>query len=192
MPAVVRRKTFVTIRHRFTPAITFSTTTRVLERRCLRNLSSTLNSWPFGFFGLSGQPSRWLIALQARVLVERGIGRIGNLLLIGGFLVVLFAGHGRSQIDHFGSMLVHQHEILIRMRFLLAAVLLLLLGGIGGTLATALRAVDGHIRGALERQGAGGTPARVALRRHTEGGSGPWQEGQQGMNPVVGLGWAQL
>src|SRR6516225_12149528 len=132
MPAVVRRKTSVTIRHRFTPAITFSTTTRVLERRCLRNLSSTLNSWPFGFFGLSGQPSRWLIALQARVLVERGIGRIGNLLLIGGFLVVLFAAHSRSQIDDLFGVFVHQEEVFVRMGFLLAAVVLLLLGGIGG------------------------------------------------------------
>ena len=78
------------------------------------------------------------------------------------------------------------------MRFLLAAVLLLLLRGIGGTLATALRAVDGHIRGALPRQGAGGHPARVALRRHTESGSGPLQDGQQVMHPIVGLGLAQL
>ena len=56
------------------------------------------------------------------------------------------------------------------MRFLLAAVLLLLLRGLGGPLATALRAVDGHIRRALQRQGAGGNPAGGALRRHTESG----------------------
>src|SRR6266446_637247 len=50
MPSVVRRKTSLTIRHRFTPAITFSTTTRALEMRELRNLSATLNSRPLGFF----------------------------------------------------------------------------------------------------------------------------------------------
>ncbi len=38
------------------------------------------------------------------------------------------------------------------------------------TLATPLRAVDGHSRGPLQRQGAGGNPARVALWRHTERG----------------------
>ena len=62
---------------------------------------------------------------------------------------MLFAGHGRSQIDDFVGVFVHQEEVFVRMGFLLAAVLLLLLGGIGGPLATALRAVDGHIRGAL-------------------------------------------
>src|SRR2546430_4310583 len=54
LPSVVRRKTSLTMRHRFTPASTFSTTTRALERRRLRNLASTLNSWPFGFFGAAG------------------------------------------------------------------------------------------------------------------------------------------
>ena len=56
------------------------------------------------------------------------------------------------------------------MRFLLAAVLLLLLRGIGGTLATAFGAVYDYIGGAFKRQGAGGDPARVALRRHAESG----------------------
>src|SRR5882762_9356212 len=192
MPSVVRRKTSLTMRHRFTPALTFSTTTRALEMRGLRNLSSTLNAWPLGFFGLLGQHARRLIPLKARVLVERGMGRRGYLLLIGCFLVVLFAGHGRSQIDHFVGVLVHQQEVLICMRFLLAAVLLPLLCGIGGTLATTLRAVDGHSRSPLQRQGAGGNPAFFALRPNTESGEGPLQDGQQVMHPIVGLRLAQL
>jgi hypothetical protein len=56
------------------------------------------------------------------------------------------------------------------MRFLLAAVMLLLLRGIERALATALRAIDGHIGGTLKRQGAGGDPARVTLWRHAESG----------------------
>jgi hypothetical protein len=120
------------------------------------------------------------------------MGRIGHLLLLGCFLVVLFAGHGRSQRDDFVGVFVHQEEVFVRMGFLLAAVLLLLLGGMGGPLAMALRAVAGHIRGALSRQGAGGTPARITLRRQPESGEGLWQDGQQMMNPVVGLGLAQL
>ena len=54
------------------------------------------------------------------------------------------------------------------MRFLLAAVLLLLLRGVGWTLATALGAVQDPIGCPLKRQGTGGNPARVALRRHAE------------------------
>lgn len=51
------------------------------------------------------------------------------------------------------------------MGFLLAAVVLLWLRSLGGTLTTALGAVNGHIGGALQRQVAGGNSARVALRR---------------------------
>jgi hypothetical protein len=97
------------------------------------------------------------------------------------------AGHGRPQRDDFGGVFVHQHDVLVRMGFLLAAVVLLLLCGIGWALATALGAVNGHIGGALERQGTGGNPARIAFGRHTEHGEGVLQDGQQVMNPVVGL-----
>ena len=89
-------------------------------------------------------------------------------------------------------MCIDQHEVLVRMRFLFAAVELLLLRGIGGTLATALSAVQDPIGGSLKRQGAGGDPARVALRRHTERRSGVLQDGEQVMNPIVGLGLAQI
>ena len=67
-----------------------------------------------------------------------------------------------------------------------------MLRGVGWTWATALGAVQAPIGGPLKRQGVGGDPARVALRRHTESGEGPLQDGQQVMNPVVGLGLAQL
>ena len=139
-----------------------------------------------------GHHARRRIALKARVLVKRGMGRIGNRLLLGGFLGVLFAGHGRSQRDDFVGVCVHQEEVFVRLGLLLAAGLLLLLGGMGGPWATALRAVDGHSRGALSRQGAGGNPARITLWRQPERGEGPLQDGQHMMHPVVGLGVAQL
>jgi len=120
------------------------------------------------------------------------MGRIGKLPLIGRLLVVLFPGHGRPQRDDVVGVCVHQQEVLVRLGLLFAAVLLLVLHGIGGTLTTALGAVKGHIGGALQRQGAGGNPARVALRRQTESGEGPLQDGQHVMHPVVGLGLAQL
>src|SRR5207245_7990540 len=116
------------------------------------------------FFGLRGQDSRRLRALQAGVLGKRGVGWGGHLRLLSRLLVVLLAGHGRPQRDDFVGVCVHQQEVLVRRRFRLAAVLLLVLRGVGRALATALGAVNGHIGGALERQAAGGDPARVALR----------------------------
>ena len=53
------------------------------------------------------------------------------------------------------------------MGFLLAAVLLLLLGGIGGPLATALRAVDGHIGAPSSARGL------VATRLASRSGASP-------------------
>ena len=114
------------------------------------------------------------------------------MLLVSRFLVVPLAGDGRSAIDPFAGMCIDQQQVLVRVGLLFAAGGLLLLGRIARALAAALGAVTGHIRGACQRQGAGGNPARVTLRRQAESGSGPWQDGQQVMHPVVGLGWAQL
>ena len=158
----------------------------------MRNLSATLNSWPLGFFWLLREDARRLIALKARVLVERGVGRRGHLSFIGRLLVVLFPGHGRPQRDDFGGVCVDQQDVLVRRGFLLAAGLLLVLRGIGGTLATALRTVDGHSRGALQRQGTGGNPAGITLRRHAKSGQGTLEDREQAMHPGVGLGLAEL
>ena len=105
---------------------------------------------------------------------------------------MLVAGHGRSQREDLVGVCVHQEEVFVRRGFLLAAVVLLVLGSLGGPLATACRAVAGQSRGALWRQGAGGHPACRTLRRQPESGSGPWQDGPHMMKPGVGLGLAQL
>ena len=168
MPAVVQRMTSLTIRPRFTPASTFSTTTRALAMRGLRHWSATLNARPVGFFWLPGQPHRRLIALKTRVLAQRRVGWRAHLCCISHVLVVQFADPRRPQIAHLGGVCVDQPEVLVRMRCLLAAVRRLVLRGVGGTVATALGAVDDPIGGTLKREGAGGDPARVALRRHAE------------------------
>ena len=46
------------------------------------------------------------------------------------------AGCGWSQIDDFAGVFVDEEQVLVRMRFLLAAIVLLLLGGVGWALAT--------------------------------------------------------
>jgi hypothetical protein len=48
--------------------------------------------------------------LKTRVLVERGIDGIGDLPLIGGFLVVRFARLRRTEIDYFVRRLVDQQK----------------------------------------------------------------------------------
>ena len=85
------------------------------------------------------------------------MGRRGHRLLIGGFLVVFFAGHGRSQRDDFVGVFVHQEEVVVRMGFLLAAVLLLLLGGIGGLVATRLASRSGASPRAAKARGKTGS-----------------------------------
>src|SRR5712691_9381620 len=105
----------------------------------------------WAFSGLRGQDAGRRIALKASVLVERGIGRIDDLRRIGGLLVVRFAGEGRPPIDHFTAVFVDQQDVLVSMRFLLAAVMLSLLGGVGRALAAALSAVQGQIGCSLQR-----------------------------------------
>src|SRR6267142_216299 len=73
-----------------------------------------------------------------------------------------------------------------------AAVQLLLLYGIGGTLAPAFRAGDDAIGSPLAGQRAGGDPAGITLRCHAERGEGTLQDREQAVNPIVGLGLAQL
>jgi len=144
------------------------------------------------FFWLCSQDTFRLIALKTGVLVERGVGWISDLRRIGGLFVVGFASNRRSQIADLARVFVHQQQVFIRMRFLLPAVMLRLGDGILGALAAALRPIKRHIGGALQCQGTGGDPAGIAFWCHVERGSGALQDGQQVMNPVVGLGLAQI
>ena len=70
MPLVVKRKTSLTIRHRLTPAITCSTTTRTLEKVRLQNFSPTVSSLPLGFFWAA-----WSTPLSAHSLESRCLCR---------------------------------------------------------------------------------------------------------------------
>ena len=112
--------------------------------------------------------------------------------LIGRLLVGLCAGHGRSQREDVVGVCVHQKAVVVRRRLLLAAVMRLWRRGSARALATARWAVDGPLRSPLTRPGAGGDPARVALRRPSERGEGVRQDGQHMMHPGGGLGVAQL
>src|SRR5260370_1717638 len=80
------------------------------------------------FFWLLGQDARRRIDLKARILVERRVDRVRDLVLVSGFLVVPFAGDGRSEIDHFAGVFIDQQKVLVRVGLLFAPVVLLLLG----------------------------------------------------------------
>src|SRR3954452_5893901 len=84
----VFRSTSLTMRQRFTPAKACSTRTRIRPNFRLVRFSAAVSSPPRGFFfRLAGLGHRWLVPLQAALLVQDRAGRIDEALLIGDGLV---------------------------------------------------------------------------------------------------------
>jgi len=158
----------------------------------LRNLSAPLNSWPLGFFWLLREDARRLIALKARVLIQRGIDRGRHLVLIGRFLVVGLARDGRAKIDHFRGRLIDQQDVLVGMGLLLAAVGLPLLGGLDRALPAAFGPIDGPIRCPFPRQRVLRHTACIAFWPHAKVCERLLQDREQTVNPGIGLGLAQV
>jgi hypothetical protein len=77
------------------------------------------------------------------------------------------------------------------MRLLRAAVMRGVLAGIGQALVAALGTVQRPRRSPLPRAGTGGDPARVTFRCHGKSSEGALQDGEQAMQPGVGLGVAE-
>ena len=109
-----------------------------------------------------GQASSRLIALKTRVLGEGAVDRRHEVGPVHGFLVVRFAGHRRAPIDHFARVFLEQKHVLLRVRFLLPAVMRGLLRGIRRALATPLGPVQGPRGGSLQPEGTRGHPAGSA------------------------------
>src|SRR5438270_94960 len=139
-------------------------------------------------FGLPTEGTLRFITLKARIFVERGIYRIGNLGRIGRFLVVRFAWDCWSKIDNFTGLFVDQHEILVGMRLLFAAVVLLLLGRVDWALAAVFGPINGDIWGSFPRQGMHCHAPGVAVWPHPEVRQRLLQHGEHMMHPAVGLG----
>src|SRR6266852_6100151 len=95
------RKTSLTIRLRFTPAMACSTRTRSCANFRFLRFSAAVSSPPRGFFfRLAGLLHRRLISLKSCILVQDGIGWIGQLLLIGDPLVVGLTGIRPTEEDN--------------------------------------------------------------------------------------------
>ena len=118
------------------------------------------------------------MALQARILVERGIDRVSDLGLVSGFLVVHFPGEGRSEIDHFAGVCIDHQEVLVRVGLLLAAVVLFLLGHVRRALTAAFGAINRPLRCPFPCQWAGSDILRRAFWRHPQVGQRGLEDGQ--------------
>ena len=122
-PGFLLRKTSLTTRLRFTPAMACSTRTRSRASLRLARFCAALSSRRGGFFfRLPGLAHRRLVALEARVLVQGGARRVLQVRLVGDPLVVGGAGVGAAEEQHpLGGAADHEH-VLVRVRLLLAAV----------------------------------------------------------------------
>ena len=80
----------------------------------------------WAFLGLPGLGACWLLPLQARVCVERGVVGIHALRVIRGLLIVGCARHGWAQIHDLRRVGIDEEAVCVGVGFLRAAVVLLL------------------------------------------------------------------
>ena len=97
------------------------------------------------------------------------------------------AGHRWAEPDHLAGHLVDQQNMLIRMGFLLAAVVLFLLDWVRRALPAAFGAINGRRGAPFPCQRAGRDLPRLAFWLHPEVGQSVLEDGEHMMNPVVCL-----
>src|SRR3954451_11680706 len=114
-PGFLFRKTSLTMRLRFTPAMACSTRTRSRANLRLLSFSAAVSSRPRGFFfRLAGLLHRRLIPLKPRVLVQSGPRRVAQVLLIGDPLVVGLAGVGPAEEQDLVIRSAGHEDVLVR------------------------------------------------------------------------------
>src|SRR4029450_11085250 len=141
----------------------------------------------WAFFGLPGLGACRLIPLKARVFVERGVVWIPNLRLIRGLLIMGCARYGWTEIRDLLRVGIDEEDVFVGVGLLLAAGVGLLFGVILWTLAAAFAPVNRQVGTASACQITGRHTTRVALGGLPEGAQGLLQDGQEPMNPGVGL-----
>src|SRR6185369_1067133 len=163
-PSLVFRKTSLTARQRFTPASACSTRTRTRASLRFFRFSAGV-SFPRGgfFFRLASFLDRWLVPLEPGVLVQHRLRRVGDVFLIGHYLVMARAGAGSAQEADAFALEVGNDDVLVGVRLLLAAVVRRLFFRAFRPLAAPLRAVDDQPGVLPARRLALGEMAAVAL-----------------------------
>lgn len=188
-PGFLFRKTSLTIRLRFTPAMACSTRTRNFASFRLTCFSAIVSSRPRGFFfRLAGLRDRRLIPLKPYVLVQRGTRWIRQVFLICDPLVVGLAGIRLAEEQNLLIRGAGHKDVLVRVRFLLAAVVEGLFFSVLRSLPPPFRTVDNDDPGALGRGRTSRQPTAVALRQNAPVIQGRAQHREEMMEPVVRLG----
>src|SRR3954470_14270273 len=182
-PGFLLRKTSLTIRLRFTPAMACSTRTRTRESARLARFCCSVSAPPGGFFfRLAGLADRWLVPLKPRVLVQGGARRVGQTLLVGDPLVIHRPSPRGTEEQHPPAGGVGHEHVLVGVRLLLAAVVPGLFFRAFWPLPAPLRAVDDQrprARGPLPQLRA------LSLRQGAEVVQGRAQQGQELVQPVI-------
>src|SRR5262249_20912387 len=146
-PSVVLRSTSLTMRQRFTPARSCSTLTRICANLRLLRFSASVSSPRGGFFfRLAGLLHRRLIALESGVLVQGGLGRVGDPLFIGYLFLMGLVRVRSAQVVNPLPPSVDEDHVLVAMLLLAPAVKKGLFFGVFRPLAPPLGGVDDQSR----------------------------------------------
>src|SRR5262245_20052299 len=192
-PALVFRNMSFTMRQRFTPASACSTLTRMRASFRFVRLSAAVSSPRGGFFfRLASRLDRRLVPLESGILVEYRLRRVADVFLIRNLLVVGLPGVGPAQEANAFTGDVRDDDVLVAVRFLLAAVVRGLFFRVFRPLPTPFRAIDDEPRPRPARRLTAGEVAGVALRQGAQLREARVQDGQQPVNPVVHPWLAQL
>ena len=188
-PGFLFRKTSLTIRLRFTPAMACSTRTRSFANLRLTCFSAAVSSRPRGFFfRLASLRHRRLIPLKPCVLIQGGTGWIRQVFLIGDPLVMGLTGIRLAEEQNLLIRGAGHEYVLVRGRFLLAAIVEGLFFGVFWPLPPPFRTVDDDDPGTLGRGRTSRQPTAVSLRQNAPVIQGRAQHREEVMEPVVRLG----
>src|ERR1043166_8521095 len=192
-PSLVFRNTSFTARQRFTPASACSTLTRTRASFRFLRFSAAVSSPPRGFFfRLASFLDRWLIPLEAGVLVQDRLRRVADVFLIGHLLVVALARTGTAQEADALAPHVGDDHVLVGVGLLFAGVVRGLFFRVFRPLTPPVRAIDDQPRGFPRSRLPLGEAAGVTLRAGPALIEGRVQDGQQAVNTGVHPALAQL
>src|SRR5262249_9355961 len=136
--------------------------------------------------GLMGLDTFWLIALEAAVLVQRAASREDLAVIVSTGLIMAATGVGRAHTRALATGLVGDHDVLLGVPLLLAAVVLSAPLAVLGTPDRPLRAIEEKLQARTRLQHFLKW-SRLAGRQLEFSAQGPVDDRGQAMNPLAGL-----